>query len=136
MIFAIFFHNVKIFLFAFFYVSKSLASISRLFHVRIVLSLSSTLNFLENLVIAPCFPDCSAYLVKCLQLKLYESVQFANITITLPHENSLLYSKSHNSGSRGNNPYCWLKAKMCKCGQATIESPFPIIFDANSIVFF
>ena len=51
-----------------FYISKLFASISGLFHVRIVLSLSSTLHSLENHVIAHCFPNFSAYLAKFLLL--------------------------------------------------------------------
>ena len=56
-----YFRNVKIFT-CVFHVSKLFASISRSFHVLIVLSLSSTLNSLENLIIACCFPDSSAYM--------------------------------------------------------------------------
>ena len=46
-----YFHDVKIFI-CIFYISKSFASISGPFHVRIVLSLSSTLHSLENHVVA------------------------------------------------------------------------------------
>ena len=61
-------------------------SISIPFHVQIVLSLSSTLHALENLVITHCFPDSRAYLAKFSQLTFCESVQFANIAKILPHE--------------------------------------------------
>ena len=60
--------------------SKLFASISEPFHVSIVLSLSSTLHSLENLVIAHCFPTLvHINFGEILQLKFRESVQFANI---------------------------------------------------------
>ena len=55
-----YFHAVKNFA-CVFHVSKLLTSISRPFHVRIVLSLSSMLHSVENLVIVCCFTDCSTY---------------------------------------------------------------------------
>lgn len=52
-------------------------SISGPFYVQIVLSPSSMLHSVDNLVIACCFPNFSVYWVKFLQLKF--RVQFANI---------------------------------------------------------
>ena len=77
-----------------FYISKSFASISRLFQVRRVLLLSLTLHSLENLVIACCLPDFSVDLEKFLQLKFRESVQFMNIAKILPRENFPLNGNS------------------------------------------
>ena len=56
-----YFYDVKIPI-CVFYVSKLFMSISRLFHVRIVLLLSSMLHSLKNLVVACCFPSSSVYL--------------------------------------------------------------------------
>ena len=47
----------------------------------------NALFLIENLVIARCFPNFSAYLVKFLQLKFRESVQLANIAKILPSKN-------------------------------------------------
>ena len=60
------------------YVFKSFASISRQFHAQIVLSRSSMLHCLENLVIAHCGPDFSAYLAKFV--KISPRVKSENIT--------------------------------------------------------
>ena len=49
------------------------------FKFRACFSMSSTFHSLENLVIARCFPNFSAHLVKFSQLKFCKSVQFANI---------------------------------------------------------
>ena len=76
-----------------FYVFKLFVSISRLFHVQIMLSLSSTLHSLKNLVIACCFLDSSAYVAEFLRYKFCKSIQFANIVKILPRENFPLYGR-------------------------------------------
>ena len=57
----VYFYDVKIPI-CVFYNFKLFTSISRLFHVWIVLLLSSMLHSLKNLVVARCFPSSSVYL--------------------------------------------------------------------------
>ena len=86
------------------HVSKLLTSISRPFHVRIVLSLGSTLHSLNNLVIVCCFPDFSTYVsgkihtAKVLQINTISRISRKYYLVKIFHSTVLCES----SGCRWN----------------------------------